>query len=78
MPPQHWDSRREDSGRSLVRARHARSAVSALKPIAWRIIGAILGRVGDALKEESPPLKGLNTKLSRSRAAPTASILTSR
>ena len=76
MPPQHWDSRREDSCRSLVRARHARSAVSALKPIAWRIIGAI--RVGDALKEESPPLKGLNTKLSRSRATPTASILTSR
>ena len=33
-----------------------RSAVSALNEIAWRTIGAILGRVGDAMKEQSPPL----------------------
>lgn len=33
-----------------------KTAVCTLNAIAWRTIGAILGRVGDAMKEKSPPL----------------------
>jgi transposase len=36
-----------------------RSAVNALNAIAWRTVGAILGRVGDAMKAKAPPLTNI-------------------
>ena len=37
-----------------------KSAVSDLNAIAWRTVGAILGRVGDAMKAKSPPLENVS------------------